>query len=45
MTTYFYNDNEYETEDEVWEVIMKDHPELLDDDLPDFFNENVEEWN
>jgi len=44
MTTYFYNDNEYKSEDAVWDAIMEDHPELLDDDLNDFFNENVEEW-
>jgi hypothetical protein len=35
---YRYNDNEYEYAEEAIEALMDDHPEALDDDLPDLIN-------
>ena len=39
---YYYDDIEYESAAATYAAIMEDHPELLGDDLHDFFDENVE---
>jgi hypothetical protein len=38
-----YNDTTYPTLTEAITAVMIDHPELLDDDIPDFVNSHVEE--
>ena len=38
---YRYDDEEYESAEEAIEQLMDDHPEALDDDLPDLINKLI----
>jgi hypothetical protein len=41
---YVYNGVAYDTEEACDTACLADHPELLDDDMPDFCNQNTEAW-
>jgi len=38
-----YNGRLYWTEETAMTAVMEDHPEISDDDLPNFFDSHVEE--
>lgn len=40
---YIFNGNVYDTMQDAQDAVIAIHPELLDDDMPDFFNANIEE--
>lgn len=40
---YRFQGRTYSNEQEVINAVMEIHPELLDDDMPDFINHNVDE--
>ena len=42
MTTYEFDGMIYDTMWEAEEAVTDSRPELLDDDLPDFFLDNIE---
>jgi len=42
MTTYRYAGKDYPTAEEAEDACYADNPEVLDDDLPDFFNAHIE---
>jgi hypothetical protein len=50
ITWYKYNGEFYGTLEQAELACASNHPELLDDDMPDFFNSHIEEitsdkWN
>ncbi len=43
LPAFRYNGVTYITYEDVCEAVMSKHPELLDDELPDYINNHVEE--
>ena len=43
MTKFKFEDKIFDTLDEAEMVVAEAHPELFDDDMPDFFDDNIEE--
>jgi hypothetical protein len=43
LTHYKYNGKTYRYWEDAMKAVMDAHPELLDDDLPDYFDSHVEE--